>query len=137
MTRERTSEAGEPLPVLRAAEEIVRCMQGSRGMVLTAATGSGKTTQVPQILARAGCVQGQIVVLEPRRLAARMTARRVAEEMGAERRPLGKAELSLVEEDAERIRCVDGGVEMVSDPCDGDRSRAEEGDAHRADPSCS
>ena len=82
MTRERTSEAGEPLPVLRAAEEIVRCMQGSRGMVLTAATGSGKTTQVPQILSRAGCVQGQIVVLEPRRLAARMTARRVAEEMG-------------------------------------------------------
>lgn len=67
MTRERTSEAGEPLPVLRAAEEIVRCMQGSRGMVLTAATGSGKTTQVPQILSRAGCVQGQIVVLEPRR----------------------------------------------------------------------
>jgi ATP-dependent helicase HrpB len=51
-------------------------------MVLTAATGSGKTTQVPQILSRAGCVQGQIVVLEPRRLAARMTARRVAEEMG-------------------------------------------------------
>ena len=82
MTRERTSDAGEPLPVLRAAEEIVRCMQGSRGMVLTAATGSGKTTQVPQILSRAGCVEGQIVVLEPRRLAARMTARRVAEEMG-------------------------------------------------------
>ena len=74
--------AAEPLPVLRAADRIVECMRDARGMVLTAATGSGKTTQVPQILARAGVVDGEIVVLEPRRLAARMTARRVAEEMG-------------------------------------------------------
>jgi ATP-dependent helicase HrpB len=70
------------LPVLRAAAEITECMRTARAMVLTAATGSGKTTQVPQILARSGLVEGQIVVLEPRRLAARMTARRVAEEMG-------------------------------------------------------
>jgi ATP-dependent helicase HrpB len=77
-----TSDGGrEPLPVLRAAERIVECMRGG-AMVLTAATGSGKTTQVPQILARSGAVDGEIVVLEPRRLAARMTARRVAEEMG-------------------------------------------------------
>ena len=74
--------ANEPLPVLRAAGRIVECMRDARGMVLTAATGSGKTTQVPQVLARAGIVEGEIVVLEPRRLAARMTARRVAEEMG-------------------------------------------------------
>ena len=70
------------LPVLRAAAEITECMRTARAMVLTAATGSGKTTQVPQILARSGLVEGQIVVLEPRRLAARMTALRVAEEMG-------------------------------------------------------
>jgi ATP-dependent helicase HrpB len=67
--------------VLRAADRIVECMRGG-AMVLTAATGSGKTTQVPQVLSRAGIVDGEIVVLEPRRLAARMTARRVAEEMG-------------------------------------------------------
>ncbi len=72
----------DQLPVLREAARIVDAMRSARGMVLTAATGSGKTTQVPQILAKSGIVDGQIVVLEPRRLAARMTARRVAEEMG-------------------------------------------------------
>ncbi|MFM8818203.1 MAG: hypothetical protein ACKOHI_10105, partial [Phycisphaerales bacterium] len=61
---------------------------GGRGLalggalVLTAATGSGKTTQVPQIVLESGLSDGQVVVLEPRRLAARMTARRVAQEMG-------------------------------------------------------
>jgi len=78
----RTAPTPELLPVLREAGRIVDCMRGRGAMVLTAATGSGKTTQVPQILDRAGAVRGEIVVLEPRRLAARMTARRVAEEMG-------------------------------------------------------
>lgn len=86
MTDARASDGGSgtdvALPVLRAAAEITECMRTARAMVLTSATGSGKTTQVPQILARSGLVDGQIVVLEPRRLAARMTARRVAEEMG-------------------------------------------------------
>jgi ATP-dependent helicase HrpB len=72
----------EPLPVLRAAPAIEAALRSSRAMVLTAATGSGKTTQVPQLVLRSGLVDGQVVVLEPRRLAARMTARRVAQEMG-------------------------------------------------------
>lgn len=72
----------EPLPVLRAAPAIEAALRSSRAMVLTAATGSGKTTQVPQLVIRSGLVEGQVVVLEPRRLAARMTARRVAQEMG-------------------------------------------------------
>ena len=81
MTGGTPSAGGEPLPVLRAADRIVECMRGG-AMVLSAATGSGKTTQVPQVLLRSGIVDGEIVVLEPRRLAARMTARRVAEEIG-------------------------------------------------------
>ena len=75
--------AAEPLPVLRAREQIVQAMAGGGAMVLAAATGSGKTTQVPQIMLHAG-VEGSIVVLEPRRLAARLTARRVAQELGCQ-----------------------------------------------------
>ncbi len=60
-----------------------------RRILLTAPTGSGKSTRVPGFLADDGAVgPGRIVCLQPRRLAARMLARRVAAErhsqMGAE-----------------------------------------------------
>jgi ATP-dependent helicase HrpB len=74
--------ARDELPVRRAAQQIVNALADGGALPLTAATGSGKTTQVPQILLASGCVQGEIVILEPRRLAARMTAARVAAELG-------------------------------------------------------
>jgi len=53
-----------------------------------APTGSGKSTQIPQMLLKHGLLgdRGEVVVLQPRRLATRMLAKRVAEEMDS---PLG------------------------------------------------
>lgn len=75
------------LPILEAETQIAEHLRHSNRLVLSAPTGSGKTTQVPQILGRSGVVEGQILVLQPRRLAARWVATRVAEELGS---PLGE-----------------------------------------------
>ena len=66
----------DALPALRAAI-------AARGMaVLQAPPGAGKTTRVPLDLLAAGLVKGRIVMLEPRRLAARAAAERMAETLG-------------------------------------------------------
>jgi ATP-dependent helicase HrpB len=76
------------LPVLQIADQIVERLSRANRLVLTAPTGSGKTTQVAQIVHRAGIVAGdqQVIVLQPRRLATRLVASRVAREMNV---PLG------------------------------------------------
>ena len=71
------------LPIHEAEVEIVAAVHSPGALVLTAPTGSGKTTQVPQMLLRAGIV-GRIVVLQPRRLAARLVAQRVAAQLGGQ-----------------------------------------------------
>lgn len=72
------------LPVLELENQIVAQLATSNRLVLAAPTGSGKTTQVPQILDRMAGLSGDLIVLQPRRLATRMVARRVAEEMGVQ-----------------------------------------------------
>lgn len=75
------------LPIWQLREEILACLTAGNRLVLVAPTGSGKTTQVPQMLLDAGLadVSGprKIVVLQPRRVAARTVAARVAWERGA------------------------------------------------------
>lgn len=75
--------ASAPLPVRAIEREIRAAIERGPRLVLTAETGSGKTTQVPRIVLESGAVAGEILVLEPRRLAARLVAKRVAEEVGA------------------------------------------------------
>lgn len=74
----------ERLPVFEIESALVEAWQreGMRRLVVEAPTGSGKSTQIPQMLDRNGLTGGGgIVVLQPRRIAARMLARRVAQEM--------------------------------------------------------
>lgn len=66
------------LPVAAHREELLAALKSKGVAVLSAPTGSGKSTQVPQFLmGRAG---GRVLVLEPRRLSARALAARVASE---------------------------------------------------------
>ena len=71
------------LPIYEIEGEIISRLKSGRRLILSAPTGSGKSTQVPQMLLRHGFLdQGQVVILQPRRLAARLLAARVAQELG-------------------------------------------------------
>ena len=71
------------LPIDEALPEVLDRLRQGPSLVLEAPPGAGKTTRVPPALLDSGlCGQGDIVVLEPRRLAARLSARRVADERG-------------------------------------------------------
>ena len=67
------------LPIDESLDAIVEKAVAGRALVIEAPPGAGKTTRVPQAMLEA--VDGEILVLEPRRLAARMAADRVASEL--------------------------------------------------------
>ncbi len=96
-------------------------LREKRRVVVVAPTGSGKSTQIPRMLLRNGLLgSGQAVVLQPRRIAARMLAARVAEEEGC---PLGRevgyqVRLENASGPGTRIRFVTEGIllrQMVGD----------------------
>ena len=71
------------LPVYELESTLVAALRATGRVVVQAPTGSGKSTQIPQMLMSHGFLErGEVVVLQPRRLAARMLAKRVAEEVG-------------------------------------------------------
>jgi ATP-dependent helicase HrpB len=70
------------LPVDAILPEILDSLKRCPNLVIEAPPGAGKTTRVPPALL--DVVSGEVVVLEPRRIAARMAARRVAWELGEE-----------------------------------------------------
>ena len=72
-----------PLPIDEALPALTAALAAGRFAVLVAPPGAGKTTRVPLALLEAGWRgDGRIVMLEPRRLAARAAARRMAETLG-------------------------------------------------------
>lgn len=73
----------EPLPIEALLPEIVGVLARGRALVLQAPPGAGKTTRVPPALVDAGLAAGGCVMLiEPRRIAARAAAARIASERG-------------------------------------------------------
>jgi ATP-dependent helicase HrpB len=107
------------LPIDDVLGDVVAKLRESGTVVLEAPPGAGKTTRVPPALLAE--VAGEIIVLEPRRLAARLSARRVAEERGEE--PGQTIGYTVRFEDvgsrATRVRYVTEGVltrRLVADP---------------------
>lgn len=70
------------LPIDTALPELVAALRDKGRAVLQAPPGAGKTTRVPLAMLEAGLTTGRIVMLEPRRLAARAAAERMAETLG-------------------------------------------------------
>jgi len=112
----------DQLPIYEIESSIVGGLQRHRKLIVSAPTGSGKSTQVPQMLLSHNLLgAGQVVVLQPRRLAARLLAARVAwerkSELGAE---VGyQIRFENVTSVSTRIRFVTEGVllrQMVQDP---------------------
>ncbi|SMX49212.1 ATP-dependent helicase HrpB [Maliponia aquimaris] len=72
------------LPIDDALPDLIAALRSHGRAVLQAPPGAGKTTRVPLALLEADLTRGRIVMLEPRRLAARAAAQRLAEQLGEE-----------------------------------------------------
>ena len=110
------------LPIYEIERDIISRLKSDRRLILSAPTGSGKSTQVPQMLLKHGLLgNGQVVVLQPRRLATRLLAARVAAELGVK---LGEEvgyqiRFENVTSAKTKIRFVTEGVllrQMIEDP---------------------
>ncbi len=76
-----------PLPIHEVAGQLKAAASTGNRLLLTAPTGSGKSTEVPGLLADLPEIQGRVIVIEPRRMAARLLAGFVAKNRNT---PLGQ-----------------------------------------------
>ncbi|MBU6414024.1 MAG: ATP-dependent RNA helicase HrpA [Planctomycetes bacterium] len=112
------------LPIAARAGEVINLLQSHRILILCGETGSGKTTQLPLICIQAGLgLSGQIGHTQPRRIAARAVAARIAEELGGQVGPssLVGCKVRFGDESSDRnlIKVMTDGVllaELQSDP---------------------
>ena len=114
--------ADKHLPIYELESRLVEAVRGVGRVIVQAPTGSGKSTQIPQMLLAHGLLgDGEVTVLQPRRLATRMLATRVADECGS---PLGglvgyQIRLESRVSEKTRIRFVTEGIllrQMSFDP---------------------
>ena len=112
----------ERLPIYEIEHDIIAALKATKRLILQAPTGSGKSTQVPQMLLKHGLLgHGQVVILQPRRLAARLLASRVAKELGVELgREVGyQVRFENCVSDATRIKFETEGIllrQLIQDP---------------------
>jgi ATP-dependent helicase HrpB len=110
------------LPIYEIEHDIVAALKATKRLILQAPTGSGKSTQVPQMLLKHGLLgNGQVVILQPRRLAARLLASRVAKELSVELgREVGyQVRFENCVSDATRIKFETEGIllrQLIQDP---------------------
>lgn len=103
----------ENLPVSAKKDDILRALQAHQVIVVAGETGSGKTTQLPKICLEAGLGRvGRIGHTQPRRLAARAVATRIAEEIGTELGNLVGYQVRFTDQSAEhsRIKLMTDGI---------------------------
>ncbi len=110
------------LPIYEIESDIVSSLKATKRLVMQAPTGSGKSTQVPQMLLKHGLLgDGQVVILQPRRLAARLLASRVAHELGVQLgREVGyQVRFESAVSEATRIKFETEGIllrQLIQDP---------------------
>jgi ATP-dependent helicase HrpB len=112
----------DQLPIDPLLPQITATLRSRHTLVITAPPGAGKTTRVPRALLDTGFADaGEILILEPRRLAARLAAARVAEEFG--QKPGETVGYSVRFENVEsrrtRVRFITEGIfsrRIVQDP---------------------
>jgi len=112
----------EDLPIFELENQLVAELKKNSRLIIQAPTGSGKSTQVPQILLDHGMLgNGQVVILQPRRLATRLLAARVASERNSR---LGnevgyQIRFENITSNQTRIRFVTEGIllrQLIQDP---------------------
>lgn len=72
------------LPIFDVTEKIVTALKQSPQVLLHAPTGAGKSTALPLYLLEQNCFDGKIILLEPRRIAAKSIAYRLANQLNEE-----------------------------------------------------
>ncbi|MBN2163953.1 MAG: ATP-dependent helicase HrpB [Pontiellaceae bacterium] len=112
----------QKLPIYELRSALATALESETRIIIEAPTGSGKSTQIPQMVLDCGAAgPGEVVVLQPRRLAARLLAKRVAFERNE---PLGgevgyQVRMEREVSDKTQIRYVTEGIllrQLLSDP---------------------